>query len=130
MDFALTFPTVDHITDQLNKLGPGSHLYKVDVSRAFRHIKLDPGDYNLLGLTWCQNVYVDTCLPFGSHHRTQIFQHLSDAVCHFMCRDGYVILNYIDDFIGVGVLSVVHVLMITYCIYLTLWAWTSVKKSW
>ena len=29
-DFALTFLTVDHITDQLNKLGPGSHLYKVD----------------------------------------------------------------------------------------------------
>ena len=46
----LVLPTVDHITDQLKVLGRGAHLYKIDISRAFRHIKVDPLDYDLLGL--------------------------------------------------------------------------------
>ena len=49
-EFALVLPTVDHITDQLKFLGKGAHLYKIDISRAFRHIKVDPLDYDLLGL--------------------------------------------------------------------------------
>ena len=77
--FCLTFPTVDHITDELKKLGRGALLYKIDVSRAFRHVKVDPGDYDLLGLDW-HGRYVDTCVPFGTRHGSQIFQRLSDGV--------------------------------------------------
>ena len=50
--FMLTFPTVDDITSELKRLGPGALLYKIDVSRAFRHVQVDPGDYDLLGLHW------------------------------------------------------------------------------
>ena len=50
--FELTFPTVDDITSELKRLGRGAHIYKVDVSRAFRHVKVDPRDYGLLGLYW------------------------------------------------------------------------------
>ena len=71
-EFALVLPTVDHITDQLKLLGKGPHLYKIDISRAIRHIKVDPLDYDLLGLHW-RYVYVDTCVPFGSQHGSQIF---------------------------------------------------------
>ena len=38
------------------------HLYKIDISRAFRHIN-DPLHYDLLGLH-CNDVYVDTYIPF------------------------------------------------------------------
>ena len=62
--FSLTFPMVDDITRQLKSIGCGALLYKGDVSRAFRHIKIDPGDYDLLGLEW-QGVYVDTELMGG-----------------------------------------------------------------
>ena len=55
-DFCLTFPTVDHITQEVKKLGRGCHIYKVDVSRAFRHVKLDPRDYDLSGLRWRHHV--------------------------------------------------------------------------
>ena len=41
--FALTFPTVDDITSELKCVGRGASLYKVDVSRAFCHVKVDPG---------------------------------------------------------------------------------------
>ena len=78
-DFPLQFPTVDHIISELKKVGRGAHLFKIDVSRAFRHIKVDPVDYDLLGLYWGAH-YVDSCLPFGSRHGTSIFQRVSDAV--------------------------------------------------
>ena len=29
--FELTFPTVDHITNELKKIGPGAHIYKIDI---------------------------------------------------------------------------------------------------
>ena len=64
--FILKLPTIDNIT-QVRTLGRGCQLYKVDISRAFRHVKLDPKDYDLLGLRHI-NWYVDTCLPFGYHH--------------------------------------------------------------
>ena len=48
--FMLKLPTIDTITDQVKALGRGCKLYKVDLSRAFRHIKLDPFDYDLSGL--------------------------------------------------------------------------------
>ena len=73
-------PTVDHITDALKNLGKGSHLFKIDISRVFRYIKVDPADYDLLALHWDGKDFIDTCVPFGSRHRTQIFQHLSNAV--------------------------------------------------
>ena len=49
-DFSLTFPSVDHITDEVYHIGKGAHIYKIDISRAFCHVKIDPLDYNLLGL--------------------------------------------------------------------------------
>ena len=62
-DFMLTLPSIDLITSKVSKLGKGSLLYKIDISRAFRHVKIDPRDYFLLGLKH-QNYYLDTCLPF------------------------------------------------------------------
>ena len=98
-DFSLTFPSVDHITDEVRRIGKGAHLYKIDISRAFCHVKIDPLDYDLLGLHW-QDAYLDTCLPFGTKHGSQIFQRLSDAVRHILRQHGYDVINYIGDFIG------------------------------
>ena len=72
--FTLTFPTVDHITSELKRLGRGALLYKIDVSRAFCHVRINPGDYDLVGLHW-HDAYIDTCLLFGMRHWSQIFQH-------------------------------------------------------
>ena len=80
----------------------GALLYKIDVSRAFRHGRIDPGDYELLGLHWC-DAYVDICLPFGTRHGRQIFQRLSDAVRHVMRQRGFCVIDFIDDYVGVGV---------------------------
>ena len=102
--FLLTLPTIDDITSKIVKLGRGSLLYKIDVSRAFRHVKIDPRDYSLLGLK-LQDYFIDTCLPFGFRHGSAIFQRLSDAVRHFMSQKGFQVTNYIDDVIGHATVS-------------------------
>ena len=99
--FNLTFPTIDDLTSELVNLGKGAHIFKIDISRAFRDLKIDPLDYDLLGLNW-QGAYIDTCLPFGFRHGSQFFQRTSDAIRYIMRNIGFDIINYIDDFLGFG----------------------------
>ena len=47
--FSLQYPSIDHMVKKVKQIGPGALLYKVDISRAFSHIHIDPGDINLLG---------------------------------------------------------------------------------
>ena len=70
--FNLIFSTIDDLTAELVKLGKGSHIFKIDVRRAFRHLKIDPLEYVLLGLNW-KGTYIDMCLPFGCRHGNQFF---------------------------------------------------------
>ena len=98
-EFLLTLPSIDYITGQVLKLGKGSLIYKIDISRAFRHIKIDPLDYNLLGLSF-KSYFIDTCLPFGFRHGSAMFQRLSDSIRYMMLCRGHHVTNYIDDIIG------------------------------
>ena len=45
----LTFPKTDEFAFRIFTLGPGCPMFKVDLSRYFRQIPLDPGDYSLMG---------------------------------------------------------------------------------
>ena len=56
--FFLTLPTVDHIVQQIVKHGRGSHISKVDISRTFRNLKIDPKDFWLLGLKMISNSWI------------------------------------------------------------------------
>ena len=61
--FELNYPSVDTVENRLKMLGSEALLYKVDISRAFRHIRIDPGDLDLLGLKHDQ-LFLDCTLPF------------------------------------------------------------------
>ena len=102
--FALKLPTIDHITSRVRKLGRGCMIYKIDIKRAFRHVKLDPRDYDLLGLRQ-DKWFLDTCLPFGFRHGSALFQRLSDAVHHMMRQHSHDVINYIDDMLGIELTS-------------------------
>ena len=112
-DFILTYPSIDDITDQVVRLGKGCCLYKVDISRAFRHVKMDPGNYNKLGLKW--NDFFDSCLAFGFRHGSSIFQRISDAVRYIMLKYDHHIINYCDDLIGYGLPSKIQQSFDTLC---------------
>ena len=103
--FILTLPTIDNITQKVKENGKGSMLYKIDLSRAFRHVKIDPKDYNLLGLQFSNEIFYDSCLPFGFKHGSAIFQRISDSIRYIMNSLGFTVTNYIDDIIGHSVIS-------------------------
>ena len=106
--FKLQYPSVDHITDALIHLGPGAMLYKFDISRAFRHLRIDPGDIDLLGLKH-KDFFLDVTLPFGFHHGSTFFTRCSDAIRHIMRQHGFPGLwTYIDDLIYTGLPSKIH----------------------
>ena len=60
--FKLKFPTVDDITERVQKFKGNCLLYKIDLQMAFRHLKLDPKDINYTGLMYLENYYVDTAV--------------------------------------------------------------------
>ena len=78
-------------------LGSEALLYKVDISRAFRHIRIDPGDLDLLGLKHDQ-LFLDCTLPFEFHHGSFFFQRCTDAVRYIMSKkfNFPYLCNYID----------------------------------
>ena len=46
-EFQMHYPSVDSIIRTLNDIGPSVHIFKVDISLDFRHIRIDPGDIDL-----------------------------------------------------------------------------------
>ena len=97
--FILSLPTIDNI-----KYGKGLLIYKIDISRAFRHVKIDPDSYFLLGLK-LDKYYLDTCLPFGYRRSSAIFQRITDSIRYIMAEAGYSLTNYIDDLLGNATVS-------------------------
>ena len=100
----MSYP-VDHIVDYLQRLGPGALIYKVYISRDFRHIRIDPGDLDLLGLKH-ESYYLDGSLAFSFRHGFFFFQKCSDGIRYIMKKFSYSnLLNYIDDLIYLGLPS-------------------------
>ena len=44
--FSLKLPNLDGLINTLNTLGDHARLFKVDISRTFRNVRIDPGDAN------------------------------------------------------------------------------------
>ena len=70
---------------------------KVDISRAFRQVRVDPGYALHLGIQWRDQFYLDKNLAFGAVNGTAIFERITDLVRFIMAKKGYVVHNYIDD---------------------------------
>ena len=107
--YVLNYPSIDSITDALVKLGPAALIYKIDISRAFRQIKIDPRDIDLLGMKFKNQYFIDRSVPFGYRNGSQIFQRCSDAIRFTMQQHGFPhLFNYIDDLIYTGLPSNIH----------------------
>ena len=71
----------------------------MDISRAFRHIQIDPGDIDLLGLKFKGKFFIDLSLPFGFCFGSFFFSKISDTIRYIMTCHSYPNMsNYIDDF--------------------------------
>ena len=105
-NFQMHYRSIDSIIRTLNKLGPSAEIFTVDISRAFRHIRIDPGDIDLLGLQHRDKLYLDLSLPFRYRLGAFFFSKISDAVRYIMNKNGHnALMNYIDDLIYCGLPS-------------------------
>ena len=96
----LTFPKTDEFTLRIFQLGPGCLMFKVDLSRYFRQIPLDLGDYSLIGYIVNGKIYFDKVLPMGMRSATYIAQKITNAIAYIHRSLEYFLLNYVDDFMG------------------------------
>ena len=101
--FQMHYPSVDSIIRTLNELGSSTHIFKVDISHAFRHVHIDPGDIDLLGLQHRGKLSMDLSLPFGFRMGAFFFSKISNSLRYIMNKNGHnALLNYIDDLIYCG----------------------------
>ena len=100
--YKLTYPTVDDITDHLRKLGKQAKIYKIDLSRAFRQLPVDPHDYDLLCLKWKNSYFSDLFTPFGHVGGSLSCCRLTSFFRYLAHKNGYVTYCYVDDVIGLG----------------------------
>ena len=96
----LTFPRVDDFALWIYTLEEGCMMFKVDLSRYFRQLPLDPGDYSLIGYIIDGEIYFDKVLPMGMRMAPYIAQRVTNAIAFIHRRLSYFLLNYVDDFVG------------------------------
>ena len=94
----LTFPRMDDFTFRIFQLGKGCYMFKIDLSRYFRQIPLDPGDYSLIGYIIDGEIYFDKVLPMGMRSAPYIAQRVTNSIAHIHKQMEYFLLNYVDDF--------------------------------
>ena len=101
VNYILRYPSLDIIQRRILHLGHSAMIYKIDISRAFRNLPVDPGDAHLLGLNFNDKYYVDLAIPFGYIHGSACCQRVTDAIRFICFKHGYWLFNYCDDLIGI-----------------------------
>ena len=93
------------IKDAVDLLPPNAFLAKVDLTKAYRSVKISKYSQKATGLAWTfegeskETYFIDEALPFGSKLGPYIFTRLTQAVRRMMARRGYHVVAYLDDFL-------------------------------
>ena len=70
---------------------------------SFRLLPIHPADRHLLALHWDNNLYIDTCLPFGLRSAPKLFNTLADLLTWMLRSQGVSsVIHYLDDFLTMG----------------------------
>ena len=77
-------------------------IFKIDIARAFRNLRVDPIDVIKFGIRWDDALYVDGDVAFGWTHGSASFQMVADAIVHFLSKSGCQVRAYIDDFLVIA----------------------------
>ena len=93
-------PTIDLIEKRVLELGRGCYLYKTDLSRGYRQLRVDPIDWPLLGFKYQEKFYMDICPPFGLRSAAMMMQRTSQAIAFIQNSKGFLVFPYIDHFGG------------------------------
>ena len=100
---SLSYISVDNAIDHIIQFGPGTLLAKIDVKNAFRLLFVHPSDRDFLAMEWENQIYFDTCLPFGLRSTPKLFNVQADMLA-WIARQNRVTLSlhYLDDYLTMG----------------------------
>ena len=111
-------------------LGLSAKNFKVDISRVFLQIRINPRNIDLLGLQHKDQIYLDLSVPFGYHLGSFFFSKISDSIRYIMAKNCHnTLLNYIDDLIYCGLSSSIHSSYQYLLNCFKIWIWTLVIRS-
>ena len=97
-----TLPTPLDLAELMVREGRGCYMWKSDLSRAYRQLRVDPLDYPLLAIQHKGSIFVDICPSFGCRASGSAQQRVSNSVVHLMGKQGHDVLAYVDDFCGIA----------------------------
>lgn len=100
VDTTYSLPSVQDLVAYIQAVKGTAWLWKADLSRAYRQLRVDPIDTPLLGVQFDGQIYVDLCPPFGCRSSSSACQRVSQAVVYLMAQEGFTVLAFLDDFAG------------------------------
>lgn len=94
-----SLPSINNLITRLRNIGLAVYVWKADLARACRQLRLDPLDVPLMGFIFKDQFYLDLCPPF----RVQVLQ-CSMSAClkysHLHPGPGWSECISLDDFAG------------------------------
>ena len=96
----ITLPSAEYMVQRILELGPGAWLYKTDLARGYRQLRVDPLDWPFLGFQYQGRHYMDICPPFGLRSSAMCMQRTSEAISYMHGTAGFASRPYLDDFGG------------------------------
>ncbi|XP_065884002.1 uncharacterized protein [Dysidea avara] len=97
---SLKYITIDSAIDQIKQIGYGTLMAKIDVKSAFRLLPVHPADRHLLSNN---QIFIDTCLPFGLRSAPKLFNVLADLLSWILKQMQVTpAMYYLDDFLTLG----------------------------
>ena len=79
-EFSIHYSTIDDAVALLSRFSKGARMAKVDLKSAFRMVPIQASEWELLGMYWRGQYYIDTCLPFGLRSAPSIFDNFASAL--------------------------------------------------
>ena len=93
-------PTVHSMESRILELGQGAFLYKTDLARGYRQLRVDPMDWGYLAFQHKGQTYIDVCPPFGLRSSAMMMVRTTSAITKIHKSKGFQSEAYIDDFGG------------------------------
>jgi len=99
----ITLPTPQTLADWLVELPRGSYLFACDLERGYKQLRADPGSYELLGITFLDQLWIELSISFGARYSQVAMVFTTEALAFILYHYYSVpIIPYSDDLVGVA----------------------------
>ena len=98
----MSLPTAEELAQAILAAPHTAHMYSIDLSRAYRQLRIDPQEWPLLGLTWRGQYFFDRALAFGGTWHAAACQRVTNSLRHIMAKSTAKIWPYLDDIVGLA----------------------------